>query len=532
MHCILINCINIIALACTVSRTKQIPPPAASSAPVSPIGKVPEAPTDTNTTEATVAAAAGSSAKSAGSLASSSTAVGLLPPPIDTSGGGSAVQPPHVPSGVPVRSPRSRPRANSKGQLGALEPIQERRRGSNTTSSLHADVAAALAAPSTVSEDEEDEDEEDRPPRSAMPPAGPDAFVVVEPAASVAMAASVGEKQSALSTLDFSSTEPPGEHTLKLAAAVAAADAATSNSGGSSPVPGQAAANRQVAGSVKSVSFSATNQTLQPDNTIRNSSTRMEIVPAAASAVNAGSQALPNISTNASDLNQTAIGPLAGGTDIEVVDQYDTAARNINARTTAAAGTGAVGGGAATADGIAVFGSAPSSAFAAPTSSLRPNLHLEMSSLANSVHMLVAQSPLGTNGTGDDNSSFAHSLSQSRMSVRNFSFSVAKDSSRVEALVASVADALAGQDENSSSATEGDFNDLQHELIEKAVVVIRRVMDKLTGLDFADGAHSQHPQHQQHQHALEVPDQVDRLIREATSNENLSQSFFGWCPFW
>ena len=219
------------------------------------------------------------------SLASSSTAVGLLSPPIDTSGGGSAVQPPHVPSGVPVRSPRSRPRANSKGQLGALEPIQERRRGSNTTSSLHADVAAALAAPSTVSEDEEDED--DRPQRSAMPPAGRDAFVVVEPAAPVAMAASVGEKQSALSTLDFSSTEPPGEHTLNLAATVAAADAGTSNSGGSSPVPGQAAATRQVAGSVKSVSFSATNQTLQPDNTIRNSSTRMEIVPAAASAVNA-----------------------------------------------------------------------------------------------------------------------------------------------------------------------------------------------------------------------------------------------------
>ena len=78
------------------------------------------------------------------------------------------MQPPHVPSGVPVRSPRSRPRANSKGQLGALEPIQERRRGSNTTSSLHADVAAALAAPSTVSEDEEDED--DRPQRSVGSP--------------------------------------------------------------------------------------------------------------------------------------------------------------------------------------------------------------------------------------------------------------------------------------------------------------------------------------------------------------------------
>ena len=75
-------------------------------------------------------------------------------------------------------------------------------------------------------------------------------------------------------------------------------------------------------------------------------------------------------------------------------------------------------------------------------------------------------------------------------------------------------------------------NDLQQELIEKAVIVIRRVMDKLTGLDFADTTQTGGLSSQQQQQALEVPDQVDRLIREATSNENLSQSFFGWCPFW
>jgi hypothetical protein len=68
---------------------------------------------------------------------------------------------------------------------------------------------------------------------------------------------------------------------------------------------------------------------------------------------------------------------------------------------------------------------------------------------------------------------------------------------------------------------------LQQELTEKAVVVIRRVLDKLNGLDFAS-----HWDPSSSNQQLQVADQVDRLIQEATSNENLSQSFFGWCPFW
>lgn len=57
-------------------------------------------------------------------------------------------------------------------------------------------------------------------------------------------------------------------------------------------------------------------------------------------------------------------------------------------------------------------------------------------------------------------------------------------------------------------------------LNEKAVAVIRRVQDKLTGLDFGN------------ERPLDVPSQVERLIKQATSNENLCQSFIGWCPFW
>eukprot|EP01041_Mallomonas_annulata_P001944 gene1944-3771_t len=88
----------------------------------------------------------------------------------------------------------------------------------------------------------------------------------------------------------------------------------------------------------------------------------------------------------------------------------------------------------------------------------------------------------------------------------------------------------------------------QEELTEKAVAVIRRVMDKLTGMDFAEGgvgvgggsasglspsAIMQLIQQQGHGPiALDVAEQVDRLIRQASSNENLCLCFFGWCPFW
>ena len=56
-------------------------------------------------------------------------------------------------------------------------------------------------------------------------------------------------------------------------------------------------------------------------------------------------------------------------------------------------------------------------------------------------------------------------------------------------------------------------------LNEKAVEVITRVQQKLTGTDFTDKK-------------LTVDEQVAKLIDQATSTENLSQGYFGWCPFW
>lgn len=50
--------------------------------------------------------------------------------------------------------------------------------------------------------------------------------------------------------------------------------------------------------------------------------------------------------------------------------------------------------------------------------------------------------------------------------------------------------------------------------------VIRRIHAKLTGSDFHQGHH------------LEIEQQVELLIKEATSVENLCQLFAGWCSLW
>jgi Phosphatidylinositol 3- and 4-kinase/FATC domain len=131
-------------------------------------------------------------------------------------------------------------------------------------------------------------------------------------------------------------------------------------------------------------------------------------------------------------------------------------------------------------------------------SSYRPNLHLEMSSLANSVS---AHSPPHT------------SYSLAHRSVRELSLAQAL--------------AVGGEQITVPEEAEYDDSDAQQELLtDKAVTVIRRVMDKLTGLDFYDPSSLLAPT------ALDVPEQVDRLIIQATANENLCLSFLGWCPFW
>lgn len=56
-------------------------------------------------------------------------------------------------------------------------------------------------------------------------------------------------------------------------------------------------------------------------------------------------------------------------------------------------------------------------------------------------------------------------------------------------------------------------------LNKRALQVIKRVSNKLTGRDFGN-------------ETLNIPEQVQRLIGQATSHENLCQCYIGWCPFW
>jgi phosphatidylinositol kinase/protein kinase (PI-3 family) len=71
------------------------------------------------------------------------------------------------------------------------------------------------------------------------------------------------------------------------------------------------------------------------------------------------------------------------------------------------------------------------------------------------------------------------------------------------------------------SILEGEAGAAHEEALnEKALKVIRRVQDKLTGTDFPDRDENGDP--------LDVENQVQRLIVQATSVENLCQLFIGW----
>ncbi|XP_052755019.1 serine/threonine-protein kinase mTOR [Galleria mellonella] len=58
-------------------------------------------------------------------------------------------------------------------------------------------------------------------------------------------------------------------------------------------------------------------------------------------------------------------------------------------------------------------------------------------------------------------------------------------------------------------------------LNKRALAIVNRVRDKLTGRDFPHI-----------DEVVSVQKQVDLLIQQATSNENLCQCYVGWCPFW
>lgn len=73
----------------------------------------------------------------------------------------------------------------------------------------------------------------------------------------------------------------------------------------------------------------------------------------------------------------------------------------------------------------------------------------------------------------------------------------------------------------------------------RAIQVLARVKEKLTGMDFpvkkeegvSKGVPGVGPVVVEGKE-LRVDMQVDRLIREATNLENLCQHYIGWCSFW
>lgn len=72
---------------------------------------------------------------------------------------------------------------------------------------------------------------------------------------------------------------------------------------------------------------------------------------------------------------------------------------------------------------------------------------------------------------------------------------------------------------NSTAApeTSQDPAEIQNE---RAVQVLNRVKEKLTGRDFKPDEE------------LTYINQVDKLLIEATKLENLCQHYIGWCSFW
>ncbi|CAA6660213.1 unnamed protein product [Spirodela intermedia] len=91
----------------------------------------------------------------------------------------------------------------------------------------------------------------------------------------------------------------------------------------------------------------------------------------------------------------------------------------------------------------------------------------------------------------------------------------------------------------------GDANEV---LNERAVAVMARMSNKLTGRDFSSGSSVSGVTRSSQQmvdhstlisadiceldHGLSVKLQVQKLITQATSHENLCQNYVGWCPFW
>ena len=78
-----------------------------------------------------------------------------------------------------------------------------------------------------------------------------------------------------------------------------------------------------------------------------------------------------------------------------------------------------------------------------------------------------------------------------------------------------------GSDERQLYQELEEKDDFESDYLNQTIkIVLERISDKLKGTDFNN------------KEELKINEQVRRLINQATSHENLSQSYLGWCPFW
>jgi FKBP12-rapamycin complex-associated protein len=85
---------------------------------------------------------------------------------------------------------------------------------------------------------------------------------------------------------------------------------------------------------------------------------------------------------------------------------------------------------------------------------------------------------------------------------------------------------VTGRARHRSSVAPQPVNEAEAKEVQnaRALQVLSRVKEKLTGRDFGNSVGRGDE--------LNVPTQVDRLIKEATNLENLCQHYIGWCSFW
>lgn len=86
-----------------------------------------------------------------------------------------------------------------------------------------------------------------------------------------------------------------------------------------------------------------------------------------------------------------------------------------------------------------------------------------------------------------------------------------------------------------SSTVESSVNKPLGELVNlKALNIVQRVRDKLTGRDFPKEVTraGQEFAASDKESNVNVEQQVELLIEQATSRANLCQCYIGWCPFW